>query len=235
MRGPRRATAARVPVAALQAGLKLTSGQVARIRQLQDGLRQRRDALMPRRGQGGGDGPPDPAAMRARFEKWRTAEQKAESDIAAVLSPAQKQALPGLLKRLDVWRSAGIPLELFGTLNLTGSQEQKIGAIVAKARAASPPRPGPGEDPGAAWAAIERARASVREQALAVLNPAQRKAVKAYRDAHPRPEFGRGRRGRPGPAPSTQRAGRLTRPAPTVALSSVCGPGGGRSGSPSAG
>ena len=205
MRGPRRATAARVPITALQAGLKLTPGQVTRIRKIQDGLRQRREALMPRRVTGGSGGPPDPAAIRARFEKWRASEQKAESDIAAVLTPTQKQALPGLLKRLNSLRAAGIPPDLFGTLGLTRSQEQRIGAIVEKARGAAAARR-PGEDPRAAWEAMGRSRQAMREQALAVLTPSQRKAVQAYRAAHPRPEFGRRRRGRPGSAPATQRA-----------------------------
>ena len=123
--------------------------------------------------------------MRARFEKMRASEQKADKDIQATLTATQKQALPGLLKRLDVWRGAGIPAELYGKLSLTAAQQQKIAEIVSKARQA-------GGEPGAGRGARGQSRQKVHNQAMAVLTAGQRKMVTAYRNAHPRQQFGRG-------------------------------------------
>jgi Spy/CpxP family protein refolding chaperone len=193
-RGPRQETAAQAPLAALKAGLKLTAAQTARIQKIQSRVRQQRDALMPRPG-GGNNAPPDFNAMRARFDKMRASEQKADKEIAAALSTPQRQALPGLLKRLGIWRQAGIPAELYGTLNLTGAQQQKIAAIVNKARAArsqgGPGRGGPGGGGpgGGGWG---ESRQKVHSQAMAALTAGQRKTVTAYLNAHPRPQFGRG-------------------------------------------
>jgi len=194
MGGPRPSTAAQTPLAALTAGLKLTDDQKARVQAIQDQLRQQRDALMPRPGQGN-DAPPDPETMRANFDRLRAAEQKANSDINAALNDSQKKALPGLLKKLDVWRQAGIPAELYGELNLTDAQEQQIEAIVKKARAAMPPPPGgqPGDGgPGRGHGDRGQARQKMHEQAMEVLTVDQQKAVQDYIDAHPRPPFGHG-------------------------------------------
>ena len=64
---------------------KLTASQKSKIKTIQDQFRKQRETLMPRPGQRNGT-PPDPATMQARFNKMRAAEQKAESQINAVLA-----------------------------------------------------------------------------------------------------------------------------------------------------
>jgi Spy/CpxP family protein refolding chaperone len=200
MGGPQQSTALQTPIAALTAGLKLTADQKSQIQEIQDQIKEQRTTLMARPNQGGGDRP-DPSTIRANFEKLRTAETKADKDITALLTSAQKQALPVLLQQLDTWREVGIPAELYADLNVTGDQQAKIDAIAKKARAAmfagggrrgpGGPDSGPGGGPGGPGG-MEQARQKVHDQAVAVLNDDQQKLVADYIEAHPRPERGRG-------------------------------------------
>ncbi len=197
MGGPRQASAVQAPLSALVAGLKLTDDQKTQIQTIQDQIKQQRDALRPQPGQGN-DGPPDPETMRANFDKLRAKETQADKDIKAVLTDTQQKALPGLLKQLDNLHVAGIPAELYGTLNLTDDQQSRIAAIAKKARAAMPgpgqrgPDGGQGGDPRAAMR-------KVHDQAMAVLTEDQQQQVKSWMDAHPRPNFGGGHGGPGGP------------------------------------
>lgn len=193
--GPRPSTPIQTPLAALKAGLKLSDNQAAQVQKLQAEWQQQRETLLPRPEPGAA--PPDPEAMRANFEKLRAAEQKANNDFVATLTPAQKQALPGLLRQLDIWREAGIPVELYGELKLSADQQKKIETIVQQARPA-PPAPGsgpppPGEGgPGRGRREMQEARRKMREQVMGVLSAEQRKRVQAFIEAHPRPPFGGG-------------------------------------------
>lgn len=226
MAGPRQSSAVQTPIEALAAGLRLSDDQSSRIQAIQADVRKQRESLMPRRGPGSDGGPPDFEAMRANFDKLRAAEQKANKDIEASLTDAQKKALPALLKQLDAWREADIPVELYGDLKLTADQQQKIDAQVKKARESMGPRPGglpgdranggghPGDRPGfgppgqgergfggsggpGGRGGFMEARRKMHDQAMAVLTSDQQKAVQDFIDAHPRPQF-RGGPGGPG-------------------------------------
>ncbi len=216
MGGMRQASAVQTPASALASGLQLTDTQKTQIQNIQDKLKQQRDALMPRPGQDG-DQRPDPETMRANFDKLRTAEQKANKDIEALLTATQKAALPALLKKLDGMRQVGIPLEVLGDLKLTAAQNTQLDAIAKKAADAMPKpgqgRPGDGDpggpggpggggDPGRGRpdrSAMEANRKKFHDQAMAVLTDSQKQIVQDYMEAHPRPEgFGPGGPGRPG-------------------------------------
>jgi hypothetical protein len=156
--GPRPASAAFVPVETLTAALKLTPAQAAKVRGVQAKLR----AGMPRPPRPDGpDGPgrefnPPPPPD---FEKMRAQEQAADRDVRAVLTAAQKKALPGLLKEIDDLHAVGIPAGVYPVLRLTAGQKAQVARMA---------RQGHGD-------------------ATAVLTAAQKKAVAAYERDHPRP------------------------------------------------
>jgi hypothetical protein len=70
--------------------------------------------------------------MRANAEKVRAREQAVSAKIIALLTPAQKKALPGLLRESDLMRVVGLPPELAQSLKLTAAQKRTI-AEYAKA------------------------------------------------------------------------------------------------------
>ena len=223
MGGMRQLSPVQTPASALASGLKLTDDQQAQIQSIQDKLKAQRDSLMPRPGQDGGERP-DPETMRAAFDKLRTAEQKANKDIEALLTATQKAALPALLRQLDGMRQLGIPLEVLGDLKLTAAQKTQLNAIAKKA-ADSLPKPGQGRPgdggpggppdgggpgqggrgfggPGGGQRGrgeMDANRQKFHEQAMAVLTDAQKQQVQEFMEAHPRPDGGPGRRGFGGP------------------------------------
>src|SRR5437763_112443 len=71
--------------------------------------------------------------VEARLEQ--AADQKASKEIEAVLTPAQKTKLPGVLKQLEAARGAGIPLEVVSDLKLAPDQWKKLEVISKEATA----------------------------------------------------------------------------------------------------
>lgn len=80
---------ARTPADALADALELSDTQILKIVHIQVALRKQSEALRPPRG----GQRPDPSVMQANGEKMRALEQKAESDITALLSASQKTKL----------------------------------------------------------------------------------------------------------------------------------------------
>lgn len=80
---------ARTPADALTDALNLSDAQIVKIVHIQVALRKQSEALRPPRG----GQRPDPSVMQANGEKMRALEQKAESDIMALLSAAQRTKL----------------------------------------------------------------------------------------------------------------------------------------------
>ncbi len=198
MRGMNRPpmTALHIPVAVLDAELKLTSAQKEKIAQAQKQFMQQARPTPP--GQDGPQGgPPDPEAMRARMDKIRSLDQSMGKQIEATLTASQKQALPALYKTLDAMRAAQIPLEVYGDLHLTAEQKQQLAALNAR----------PAQDNSSRQQAGDQARRSGQfgatsalggqpnqqhEKAMALLTSDQRKVVEAFRQKQPRPQGGPG-------------------------------------------
>lgn len=212
--GPRELTAAAAPVESYAAAIKLSGKQISQIKAIQDSVKAEREKIMPRPGAGGGGGF-DMNAMRANFEKLGKLQEKANADIAAVLTAQQKQALPPILKKMGGLRQAGIPLEVYASLKLTDKQISQIQAVIEKDRPAGGPggmmgggRPGgpppggpgapppPGGRPGGmmggpgGMGGFGAARAKMHADAMAILTAPQKKIVDDWDKAHPRPQFG---------------------------------------------
>lgn len=212
--GPRPLTAIQVPMEALDAGLKLNASQKTQVKALQEDLKKQREKMMPAGGMGGmmggGGGRPDFTAMRANFEKLAAAGEAADKKLQAQLNPTQKKALPALLKNWGTVRSAGIPLETYGSLKLTDAQIKQLATVVEKNRpqmgggmmggrpGGGPPGGGgrPGGPPmggggmGGMMGGFRQMMQKTHDESMKVLNANQRKTVEAYEKAHPRPQRG---------------------------------------------
>lgn len=195
-RGGRQLSPAQAPLTALTFGLQLTDAQKTQIQTIQNNLKQFRESIMPRPGQGNDAPPPDRETMRANFDKLRAAEQKANTDITALLTATQKPKLPALLRQLEGIGALGIPLEVYDELQLTAAQKTQLNAIAKRMRE-SMPRPGEGNPPPP-HEEMEQNRQRFHEEAMAALTDAQKTIVQEFIESHPRPPFGGGRPGRPG-------------------------------------
>ncbi|MES2465035.1 MAG: hypothetical protein V4671_31100 [Armatimonadota bacterium] len=197
--GPRPMTALGIPANVLASRLKLSTAQKTKIAGIQKEVRLQREKLMPRPTmRDAGPSAADFDRMRINGGRLREIEQSAALKAKAVLTADQKKALPALLKEAETMRSVGLPLELADSLKLTAPQKTKIAAIAQAARREREAMRDSGDfRPGGD-------REKTQRQALAVLTGSQRKAVSAYRLAHPRPPFGGppgGFRGGPGGGP----------------------------------
>lgn len=179
------------PIEALASGLKLTPGQKTQITQIQDRVHKGfADLMMPK-----GGGPPDFGAMQANFGKVRKMDEDGTAQIKALLTPAQKQALPGTLKDIQTLQGAGIPPALLGTLKLTADQKQKLAAISAngqKEMGAKMQQAQQSGNFGAIRQVLIDNRKQTHDKALAVLTGAQKSQVEQYIKAHPQRGFGGG-------------------------------------------
>ncbi len=196
--GGRQLSPNQAPLSALTAGLQLTDAQKTQIQSIQNGLKQLRESIMPRPGQGN-EPPPDRETMRANMERLRAAEQKANREITALLTATQKSKLPALLKQLEGIGALGIPLQVYDELELTAAQKTQLNAIAKRMRDTMP-RPGEGGERGQGnppppREEMERNRQQFHEEAMAVLTDAQKTTVQEFIEAHPRPPFGGGRPG----------------------------------------
>ena len=191
-RGPRPAPLADTPVAALSAGLKLTTAQQSKIAAVQAQYRAQRGRLMPRPG----GGPPPPfEAMRGLMDKMHGLDQSTAAQIKTTLTAPQKAALPALLKTFDDLRFAGIPLETYGALNLRPGQKSQIAAFVQTGQQTlrtAMDRARQTGDFGAIRAAMRTGRDQVMQKTDSVLTSTQKTIIAHYKAGHPRPERGFG-------------------------------------------
>jgi len=183
--GPPPLTLAHIPIALLISELKLTADQKSRIEKLQASARPPRPGGPPpgMSGMPGNPGMPGqppqsisqnpgPGPMPGQRPPMR--DTLTNQQIEALLTPAQRSALPSLLKQAQSLRYAGIPLELYPTLNLTPAQKTQIFSATPLTNTGDRQK----DD------ATHRARF---EKTLALLTPPQRQALEAFRKSHPRP------------------------------------------------
>jgi hypothetical protein len=173
--------------------LNLSDSQVSRISAIQQQLQEQRRNMMPAPGQRP-DGPPDREAMEANRENMHSLEQKAASEIEAVLTAEQRSALPELMKILNVLGRAGVFPELIGDLKLTAEQKRQLAALPAP-----PPPPRRGGEGGVPPSrdAMDQNRQQANEQVMRILTAEQKKIVEAFRQSRPGRRPGPGDGGRP--------------------------------------
>jgi Spy/CpxP family protein refolding chaperone len=174
-----------VPLDALASSLKLTASQRTQIGKIQDDVHKRFAAMMGRPG----GGPPNFEGMRANFEKIARMDSEGTAKIKALLTPAQKKALPAVLQASENMDVVGIPSALIGSLKLTGDQNRKIAAIATGARQqmrAAMSQSRGNMDFAAMRDAMMKRQKATHDKAMAVLNGTQRAKVEQYLKAHPR-------------------------------------------------
>lgn len=110
-----------VPLVVLERVVKLTAEQKAKLEPIYTKLAEDLKALRPARG-----GTPDPGAAQKR----RDLSKEASTQIQAILTTEQKDALKKAVPELLMLRSAGVPLVVLDQLKLTDDQKTKIKAIV---------------------------------------------------------------------------------------------------------
>ena len=196
-RGNQPLTVATVPADALGKELKLSEEVQKKVAAIQKSVQDKAQAAMQELRDGGGF---NQEAIQELQKTSLANGKKAETEILALLTDDQKEALPEVLKTLQMLQTLGIPMQLNGDLKLTAEQTKALAeraAVVQKERAAVTKQ-------------IQEAMASqdmdrVRElaqgmrgtgggdaKALAILTSEQKAMVEKYIKDHPRPQ---GRRG----------------------------------------
>jgi hypothetical protein len=218
-RQQRQLTILDVPVATiLTPRLGLSADQAQKINTIVSDIQRQQTDLMASfrggpNGQGGGQQPgqrPDFQAMRANMEKLQTARQEGIKNAEAVLNDTQKQSLPALLKEVQAFQSAGLPVELTPTLGLTADQTTRIIDIAQSGekqiaqRAAAAQQQG---DRRAIFEVMRGVRESTNKKVLEVLTAEQRTKVEDYLKSHPQPQWPGGGPGGPGGFGRGQRGG----------------------------
>ena len=165
---------ARVPIKVLAATLGLSNDQQTRIAAIQKGAMEQGRALFS------AGGPPD-------MDKLMALNTATDTQIKAVLTPAQQAKVPALLKYLGTLRLVGIPAQALPELKLTKDQVTKLTAL---ANAAEPKlqqaRQAQDRDQ------MRAIQTDTRTQAQSILTDAQKAILAKY------PQRG-GRRGQGGP------------------------------------
>ncbi len=141
------------------------------------------------RGRMGGMAPAD-------IKKLQDLSAKATSSIEAVLTPAQKKELPGVIKEVVALRSAGIPLDTLGDLKLTSAQKSKI---VSLSDAAQKDMDAKRKAGGDFRSMMQDSRKKTHDSVLATLTQPQKAVVDKFEKEHPRRGFGAGGGGFGGP------------------------------------
>lgn len=239
--GQRQMTVLSVPMEALQSGLKLTADQKTKIAKIQEENRPRGFGGFGGgggRGPGGGGAPGGPpggapgggggggrrggggggggfgggGGQRPDFQAMQARSDAAAKSIEALLTPAQKKALPTLIKDVGAMRTVGIPAQLYGDLKLTADQKSKIGTLAKQTQDSmqkmfqsaggggrgpgGPPGGAPGAGPGGGggfdFQAIQKMREDTNKKAMAILTSAQKAQVDKYLKANPPRGFGGG-------------------------------------------
>lgn len=168
---------AQIPVAALDAELKLNADQKTKIAAIHDRFEADTKDLRPQPGT-----QPEPA----NFQKLREMSQQASQEIQAVLTEPQKAKLPAVTRNLMMLRTVGIPIQVYGDLKLTEAQKQQIQTI---AREMQEKRRGLSADERREKGRELRQEAQSKVSAL--LTASQKTTIANYEKAHPRGRGGR--------------------------------------------
>jgi Spy/CpxP family protein refolding chaperone len=168
---------AQIPVAALDAELKLNADQKTKIAAIHDRFEADTKNLRPQPGT-----QPEPA----NFQKLRELSQQANQEIQAVLTEPQKAKLPAVTRNLMMLRTVGIPIQIYGDLKLTEAQKQQIQTI---ARETQEKRRGLSADERREKGRELRQEAQSKVSAL--LTASQKTTIANYEKAHPRGRGGR--------------------------------------------
>lgn len=200
-------TLTRVSPALLKTSLKLSDDQVAKITAIHAKMADDQKALFAPPSDGTA---PDPAARAANRQKMQAIDEQANTDILAVLDDTQRKAVPDLLKDMQVYAMAGIPMEAADQIKLTEDQKKQVHGIIVesnqKLRDATQAAAG---DQDKINQARQDSRKDTRDKIQAVLTAEQKTALDDYRKAHSRRGGRRGGAGGPGApaapdAPGTQ-------------------------------
>lgn len=157
-------------------------------------------------GRGGGPGGPGgfggPGGRpNIDFKKMEDLNTKATSKIEAVLTPAQKKALPGVIKEIGAMQMVQIPVETLGELKLTADQKSKIVGIAEKSQKDLQEKmKSANGDFRSMMPIFQAARDKTHADVMLVLTAPQKATVEKYEKEHPRRGFGGGGR-RGGGAP----------------------------------
>jgi Spy/CpxP family protein refolding chaperone len=193
------------PIGALAYGLKLSASQKTQIAAIQEQAHKEMRGMFP----APGGGRPDFQKMQQMMSKIQALNTQTTNKIESLLTPAQKQALPALLKDIQTLNAAGIPAELFGTLKLTAEQKNKISVIIKQEQDGMREKLQGGRQQGgfeAMRGIFQNARKQMHEKSMAALTGAQRAQVEKYLAAHP--QQGPGGFGFPGGPPGGFPGGR---------------------------
>jgi Spy/CpxP family protein refolding chaperone len=174
-RGQGRNSVASLPVNVIDSIVKLTPEQKTKVTTIHDKYEADTRALRPQQG-----AQPEPA----NTQKLRDISRQAVADIEALLNQEQKDKLKAANKDLQLYRSVGIPVELYGQVKLTDEQKTKLAAIEKETTEKSQ---------GVDQAQRRQINQEARTKAEALLTADQKAAIEKYRKEHPR----EGRRPRP--------------------------------------
>ena len=204
-------TLSQVPPSTLKAVLGLTAAQEQKIEGVRNKTMQTIRSLMPQSGPGQR---PDPKAFEASRPKMEAAFKKADSDILAVLTPAQRKQVPQMLKVMEALRNSGLPMGVAATIKLTPAQIAKLQAIGKERSAATAKLFQGNEDPRAAMQKMGSIRDAAHAKAMSVLNAQQKALVQKWEKEHPRRAMGGpgGPGGPPTGGPGRSSAGAPGRP-----------------------
>ncbi|MBI3945241.1 MAG: hypothetical protein HY321_04930 [Armatimonadetes bacterium] len=174
-------TLAQIPAAALEQPLQLTKEQMEKITAIQTKLREELRGLAG----GGGD-------RQYTMERRQQLNTKATQDIEAVLTDAQKQKVPDLIKQMQVYRNCGIPLEVVAALKLTPDQVTKLEAISKEYQTKLEGM----QTGGGGFDGFRELREATQQKVQAVLTADQKAIVEKWQRDNPQPGRGAGGRGR---------------------------------------
>jgi hypothetical protein len=203
-RGQRGAALVTIPVSVLDSYLKLTADQKAKITAIQNQYKEDSKAFAP--AQGGAQ--PDQQAAADLRQKRQEVNQKADTDIKAVLTDDQTKLVPDMNKDLQAYQAVGIPVGVLGDLKLTSPEKTQIAAIADASQkdrqAKMQELQQSGGDRQAMMAAFTELQKAAHDKIMAVLTTSQKTTLETYLKEHPQPQFGGGRRpggaGAPPPA-----------------------------------
>jgi hypothetical protein len=193
-------SAANVPADVLTSELGLSAAQSSQIQTIDNAVRAQRMSMF----RGG------PGAMgQDAFAKMRAADDAAAKQISAILTPAQRKKLPGVLSEIGDARVVNIPLSVYSSLHLTGAEKSQIAGLAASDRqtiqTAFAQANGNFDKVRSAMVVLR----SKNEAKLGkILTAKQNSVISSYRRQHPFGEFrgpggGPGGPGMGGPPPST--------------------------------
>lgn len=162
-------TLAQIPAVALEQPLALTKEQKEKITAIQTRLREESRGLFG----GGGD-------RQAAIQRRQELNAKATQEIEALLTDAQKQKVPDVIKQMQVYRDCGIPLEVVADLKLTAEQNTKLQALSKEYQTKIE-----GMQAGGGFEQFRTLRETTRQKALEVLTADQKALIEKWQRENP--------------------------------------------------